>query len=159
MLSWLLRKLQRKSTPAIRTLHDLFGAIRNGSIRPRVYRVGVKQVVNLFAGTRLSKLERKKVLMRSFGFPAGMCMYVHKTCADSYLAGLPARDHGVFEPRTREWSPTELIGLYGDITHCDHCGGEFQPTDEGYVAYWVVPLEDLRLFTEVQREQSSGTPA
>ena len=86
-------------------------------------------------------------------------MYVHRTCADSYLAGLLVRDLGVFELRTKEWSPTELIGLYGDITHCDHCGAEFQPTDEGYLAYWVVGVEDLRLFTEVQREQSSDAPA
>jgi hypothetical protein len=80
-------------------------------------------------------------------------MYVHKTCADSYLAGLPVRDRGVFEPLTKEWSPTELIGLFGDITHCDHCGGEFQSTDEGYLSYWVVGVDDLRLLNEVQREQ------
>jgi hypothetical protein len=61
----------------------------------------------------------------------------------------------VFEPHTEQWSPADLIGRFPDVTHCDHCGREFLPTDDGYVAYWVTSQEDLHLLEEVQREQSA----
>jgi hypothetical protein len=154
MLGWLLRKLWRKPPPTIRTFDDLTAALRSGAIKPHVYREGEQQVLDPFAETGLSPLERKKVLLRSFGYPAGIRTYVHRACAGAYLEGLPAQGRAVFEPHNEEWSPADLIGRFRDVTHCDHCSREFQPTDDGYTAYWVVPLEELRLLEEVQREQS-----
>jgi hypothetical protein len=146
MFEWLTRKLRRISPPTIRTLEDLIAALKSGAIRPRVHGGREHQVLDPFAETGLSPLERKKVLHRSFGYPAGIYMYVHRACADPYLAHLRTDNRGVFEPRTQDWSSADLIGRYPDITHCDHCGSEFQPNDDRYTAYWVVPLEDLRLF-------------
>jgi hypothetical protein len=60
----------------------------------------------------------------------------------------------VFEPHTEEWSPADLIGRFRDVTHCDHCRREFQPTDDGYTAYWVVPAEELRLLAEIEQERT-----
>ena len=70
------------------------------------------------------------------------------------MDGLPARAKAVFEPHTELWSPADLIGRSPDITRCDHCGRAFLPADDGYTAYWVVPMEELRLLEEVQREQT-----
>jgi|SRR5579883_1195904 len=155
MFGWLRRKLRRKPPPVIRTFDDLTAALKSGVIKPHVRREGEQQVMDPFAETGLSPLERKKVMLRSFGFPAGIRMYVHRACAGPYLEQLPARGRAVFEPHTEAWSPADLIGRFRDVTHCDHCGREFQPTDDGYTAYWVVSPADLRLLEEVQREQSS----
>src|SRR5262249_2748525 len=92
------------------------------------------------------------------GYPAGIRMYVHRSCASAYLEQFP-RDRAVFEPHTEQWSPADLISRFRDVTHCDHCRREFLPTDDGYIAYWVVSREELRLLEEVQREQSSQRPA
>jgi len=159
MFGWLLRKLRRKRSPAIRTLDDLTAALESGVIKPHVYRDGATQVADLFAETGLSPEERKKVMLRSFGSPAGIRMYVHRSCAGPYLKRLPTQGRTVFEPHTEEWSPADLIGRFRDVTHCDHCGRELQPTDEGYIAYWVVAQEELDLLDEVRREQSSDRPA
>jgi hypothetical protein len=150
--------VRRPAPPAIRTVDDLTAALRSGAIRPHVYRDGEQQVADLFAETGLSPLERKKVLLRSFGYPAGLRVYVHRACAGAYLERMPP-DRAVFEPHTEEWSPADLIGRFRDVTHCDHCGREFLPSDDGYVAYWVVSREELRLLEEVQREQPSARPA
>jgi hypothetical protein len=151
--------VRRKAPPAIRTVDDLTAALKSGAIKPHVYRDGEQQVADPFAETGLSPRERKKVLLRSFGYPAGTRMYVHRTCAGPYREGLPAQGRAVFEPHTEQWSPADLVGRFRDVTHCDHCGREFQPADDGYIAYWVAPLEELRLLEEVQREQSSeGQP-
>jgi hypothetical protein len=151
--------LRRPAPPAIRTVDDLTAALRSGAIKPHVYRDGEQQVADPFAETGLSPLERKKVLLRSLGYPAGLRMYVHRACAGPYLEQLPARGRAVFEPQTEQWSPADLIGRFRDVTHCDHCRREFLPTDDGYVAYWVASREELRLFEEVQREQSPARPA
>jgi hypothetical protein len=152
MFRWLKRMLRRNPSPAIRTIDDLAAALQSGAIKPHVYRDGEQQVADLFAETGLSPLERKKVILRSFGFPAGLRMYVHRECAGPYLERLPDQDRAVFEPHTEEWSPADLIGRFRDVTHCDQCGREFRADDDGYVAYWVVPREELRLLEEVQRE-------
>jgi hypothetical protein len=144
---------RRQPRPAIRTFDDLTAALQSGAIRPHVYRDGEQQVADPFAETGLSPLERKKVLLRSFGYPAGTRMYVHRACAGPYREQLSAQGRAVFEPHTEQWSPADLIGRYRDVTHCDHCRREFLPTDDGYVAYWVVSCEELRLLEEVQREQ------
>jgi hypothetical protein len=159
MFGWLLRKLRRKPPPMIRTFDDLTAALRSGAIKPHVYREGEQQVLDPFAETGLGPLERKKVLLRSFGYPAGIRMYVHRECAGPYLERLAAQGGAVFEPHTEQWSPADLIGRFRDVTHCDHCRRELQPTDDGYIGYWVVPLEDLRLLEEVQREQPPGGQA
>ncbi len=151
--------VRRKAPPAIRTFDDLTAALRSGAVKPHVYRDGEQQVADPFAETGLSPLERKKVLLRSLGYPAGLRMYVHRACAGPYREQLPAQGRAVFEPHTEQWSPADLIGRFRDVTHCDHCRREFLPTDDGYVAYWVVPREELRLLEEVQREQSSARPA
>jgi hypothetical protein len=149
-----------KAPPAIRTVDDLTAALKSGAIRPHVYRDGEQQVADLFAETGLSPLERKKVLLRSFGYPAGIRMYVHRACAGPYQEQLPSQGRAVFEPHTEQWSAADLIGRFRDVTHCDHCRRELLPTDDdGYVAYWVVPREELRLLEEVQREQSSSSQA
>jgi len=158
MFAWLSRMLWRKKPPAIRTLDDLTAALKSGAINAHVYREGEVQVADLFAETDLSLMERKKVMLRSFGSPAGIRMYVHRSCASAYVEQLPA-DRTVFEPHTEEWTPADLIGRYRDVTHCDHCRREFLPSDEGYIAYWVVSREEMRLLEEVQREQSPDTPA
>ena len=152
MFGWLKRWLERKKPPVIRTFKDLTAALTSGAIKPHVHREGEVQVLDPFAETGLSHLERRKVMLRSFGYPAGIRTYVHHACAGSYLAGLSAQDKAVFEPYTEEWSPADLIGRFRDVTHCDHCGREFQPADDGYRAYWVVPTEQLRLLDEVRRE-------
>jgi hypothetical protein len=146
MFAWFTRILRRNSRPAVRTFEDLTEALKSGAIRPHVYQDGEQQVVDLLAETGLNPRERSRLLRRSFGFPAGIYMYVHRACAVPYLERLRTHNRGVFEPRTHEWSPADLIGRYADITHCDHCGSEFQTTDDGYLAFWVVPLEELRRF-------------
>ena len=158
MFAWLLQKLRRKTPPAISTMDDLTAALKSGAIKAHVYREGEVQVADLFAETGLSQLERKKVMLRSFGSPAGIRMYVHRSCASDYLEQLPS-DRTVFEPHTEQWTPIDLIGRFRDVTHCDHCWREFLATDDGYIAYWVVSREELRLLEEVQREQSSEKPA
>ena len=158
MFAWLSRMFRRKAPPAIRTMDDLTAALKSGAIKAHVYREGEVQVADLFAETGLSLLERKKVMLRSFGTPAGIRMYVHRACASAYVEQLPS-EKTVFEPHTEEWSPADLIGRFRDVTHCDHCRREFLPTDEGYIAYWVVSREELRRLEEVQREQSFDRPA
>jgi len=158
MFAWLFRKLRRETPPAIRTFDDLTAALKCSAIKPQVYRDGGQQVADLFAEAGLSLLERKKVMLRSFGYPAGIRMYVHRSCASAYLEQLPP-DRAVFEPHTEQWSPADLIGRFRDVTHCDYCRREFLPADDGYIAYWVVSREELRLLEEVQREQSSEKPA
>ncbi len=157
MFAWLLRKLRRKAPPVIRTMDDLTAALKSGAIKAHVYRDGEVQVADLFAETGLSLRERTKVMLRSFGSPAGIRMYVHRSCVGAYLEQLPP-DQAVFEPHTEQWSPADLIGRFRDVTHCDHCRREFLPTDDGYVAYWIVSREELHLLEEVQREQSSESP-
>src|SRR5262245_404188 len=154
MFAWLLRKLRRKTPPTIHTFDDLVAALKSGAIKPHVYRDGETQVADPFAETGLSPVERKKVMLRSFGYPAGIRMYVHDACAGPYRERL-AEDRTVFEPHTERWAPADLIGRFPDVTRCDHCGGEFVRTDDGYVAYWVVSRDELRLLEEVQREQAS----
>jgi hypothetical protein len=149
----------RKVPPAVRTVDDLTAALTSGAIRPHFYRDGEQQVVDPFAETGLTLLERKKVLLRSFGYPAGIRVYVHRACAGPYLGQLPADGRAVFEPHTEGWAPADLIGRFPDVTHCDHCRRAFLPTDDGYTAYWVVARDDLRLLDEVQREQSPEKPA
>jgi hypothetical protein len=158
MFAWLLRMLRQKTPPAIHSMDDLTAALKSGAIKAHVYRDGEVQVADLFAETGLSPLERKKVMLRSFGSPAGIRMYVHRSCSSAYVEQLPS-DRTVFEPQTEQWSPADLIGRFPDVTHCDHCRREFLPVDEGYIAYWVVSREELRLLEEVQREQSSDRPA
>jgi hypothetical protein len=153
MFGWLLRKLRRKPPPTIRTFDDLTAALQSGAIQPHVRREGEVQVVDPFAETGLSPIERKKVMLRSFGFPAGIRMYVHRHCASAYLEQRVAHGETHFPPHTEEWSPVDLIGRFRDVTRCDHCGREFLPADEGYIAYWMVSREDLQLWEEVQREQ------
>ena len=159
MFAWLLWKLRRKTPPAIRTFDDLTAALKSGAIKPHLHREGQVQVLDPFAETGLSPVERKKVMLRSFGYPAGIRMYVHRACAGPYLEQLPGQGRAVFEPHTEQWSPADLIGRFHDVTHCDHCRREFLPADDGYIAYWVVSREELRLLEEVQREQSSEKPA
>jgi hypothetical protein len=156
MFRWLLRKLWRKPPPTIRTFDDLEAALKSGAIKPHLYRDGPVQILDPFAETGLSPLERKKVMLRSFGFPAGIRKYVHRHCAGPFLEQLPARGETTFAPHTEEWSPADLIGRFPDVTHCDHCGREFQPADDGYTAYWVVSQEEFRLWEEVQREKPPG---
>jgi hypothetical protein len=159
MWRWLMQKLQRKPPPpVIRTFEDLQAALKSGAIKPHVSSDGAVQTVDLFAETGLSPTDRKKVMLRSFPHPAGIRMYVHIGCADAYLAQLPARGETTFPESTEEWNPGDLIGRFRDVTHCDQCGREFQPEDEGYVAYWVVSQEELRLLEEVRREPSSQAP-
>jgi hypothetical protein len=153
MFQWLFRLLRPSPLPAIRTIDDLKAAIDSGAIKPHVYREGEVQVADLFAETGLSPLERKKVMLRSFGCPAGIRRYVHRHCADAFREKLPASGQTTFAPHTEEWSPADLIGRFRDVTHCDQCGLELQPGDAGYIAYWVVSQEDLRLWEEVQKEQ------
>jgi hypothetical protein len=150
---------RRKPAPAIRTFDDLIAALKSGTVKPHVYRDGGRQVADPFAETGLSPVERKKVLLRSFGYPAGIRMYVDRACTGPYREQLPAQDRAVFEPHTEQWSPADLIGRFRDVTHCDHCRRPFLPTDDGYVAYWVVSQEELRLLEEVQREQPSERQA
>ena len=133
MFRWLRQKLWRKRPPTIRTFEDLTAALQSGAIKPHLRHEGEQQVLDPFAETGLSPLERKKVLLRSFGFPAGNRMYVHRACAGPYLEQLPAQGRAAFEPHTEEWTPADLIGKFRDVTHCDQCGQEFQPTDDGYV--------------------------
>lgn len=159
MFGWLRRLFRRKAAPIIRTFDDLTAALASGAIKPHVHQEGEVQVLDLFAETSLSPLERKKVMLRSFGFPAGIRMYVHHACACAYLAGLPPQGKAVYEPHTEKWPPADLIGRFRDVTHCDQCGREFQQEDEGYTAYWVVSREQLRLLAEVQREQTPERPA
>jgi hypothetical protein len=159
MFGWIKRWFRRTPPRAIRTVDDLTAALESGAIKAHVYRDGEQQVADLFAETGLSLLERKKVMLRSFGYPAGIRMYVHHACAGEYLGRLPAESKTVFEPHTEEWSPADLIGRFPDVTHCDQCGREFQATDDGYTAYWVVALEELRLLEEVQREKPPGSRA
>lgn len=111
-----------------------------------------------FAEVALTPQERKKVLLRSFGSPAGLRMHGHHSCASSYLEQLPP-DRTVFEPHTEQWSPPDLIGRFRDVTHCDHCRHAFLSTDNGYIAYWIVSREELRLLEEVQCEKSPESPA
>jgi hypothetical protein len=155
VFAWLKRKLRRPHSPTIRTIEDLTAALASGAIKPHLHREGEVQVLDPFAETGLSPVERKKVLLRSFGSPAGIRKYVHQACAGAFLERLPAESTAVFEPDTEQWSPADLIGRFRDVTHCDQCGREFQPTDDGYTAYWVVSEEDLRLLAEVQQEQSA----
>jgi hypothetical protein len=68
MFGWLLRKLRRKSSPTIRTFDVLKATLESGTIKPRVYHDGEKQVADLFAESGLSSMERKKVMLRSFGW-------------------------------------------------------------------------------------------
>lgn len=131
MFGWLTRWLRRKAPPAIRTFDDLTAALASGAIKPHLHREGEVRVLDPFAVTGLSPLERKKVMLRSFGYPAGIRMYVHRACAEPYLARLPAQDKAVFEPHTEQWSPADLLGRFRDVTHCDHCGREFQTDDDG----------------------------
>ncbi len=154
MWRWLIQKFRRTPPPVIRTFEDLQAALKSGAIKPHVYSDGQVQTADLFAETGLSPTERRKVMLRSFPQPAGIRMYVHIHCADAYLAQLPARGDTIFPESTEEWSPADLIGRFPDVTHCDQSGREFQPTDEGYVAYWVVSQEELRLLEEVRREQA-----
>src|SRR5215475_4851075 len=105
MFAWLLRKLRRKTPPASRTFDDLTAALKPAAIKAHASRDGEPQVADLFAETGLSLRERKKVMLRSFGYPAGIRMYVHRACAGPYLAQLPAQDRAVFEPHTEQWSP------------------------------------------------------
>jgi hypothetical protein len=145
---------RREPPPAIRTMDDLTAALTSRAITPHVYRDGEQQVADLFAETGLSLLERKKVMLRSFGCPAGIRMYVHRDCAGAYLGQLPSQGLAVFEPHTEQWSPADLIGRFRDVTQCDHCRREFLPSDDGYIAYWVASQEEMRLLEEVQREQA-----
>ena len=153
MFAWLRRWFGRKKPPVIRTFDDLTAALQSGAIKAHVYRDGDVQVADPFAEAGLSQLERTKVMLRSFGYPAGIRMFVHRACAEPYRAQLPP-DQTLFEPHTEEWSPADLIGRYRDVTRCDHCGREFVPTDEGYIAYWIVSRDELRLLEEVQREHT-----
>jgi hypothetical protein len=127
------RALVRGTTapPAVRTLDDLTAALKSGAIRPHAYRDGEQQVADPFAETGLTLLERKKVLLRSFGYPAGARVYVHHACAAPFLGQLPALGRAVFEPHTERWTPADLIGRFPDVTHCDHCRRAFLPTDDG----------------------------
>jgi hypothetical protein len=157
MFGWLLRLLgwKQRRRP-IRTVEDLAAAIQAGEVKPHIYREGEVQVADLFAETGLSLRERKKVMIRSCGFPAGIRMYVHRQCSRPYLETLPGRAQTTFPPHQEEWSPADLIGRFPDVTHCDHCRQLFQPTDEGYLAYWVVSQEEFALWEEVQREPPVG---
>jgi hypothetical protein len=157
VFAWFLQKLRRKSPRVIRTFDDLTAALKAGTIKPHVRREGEQQVLDPFAETGLSLLERKRVMLRSFGFPAGFRRYVHRACATAYLERLPAKDQAAFAPHTEEWTPADLIGRFSDVTRCDHCDREFLPTDDGYAAYWIVAMEDLRLLEEVQREKASSS--
>jgi hypothetical protein len=159
MFDWLWRRLRRKPPRTIRTFDDVIAAIEAGEIKPVVYRQGDVQIADPFAGTGLSPLERKKVILRTSGYPAGIRRYVHRHCASAYQEHLPASGQTTFAPHTEEWLPTDLIGRFRDVTHCDQCGQEFLPTDEGYIAYWVVSQADLRLLEEVLREPTSAKPA
>jgi hypothetical protein len=152
---WRALVQRRQTPPTIRTLDDLAAALKSGAIRPHVYRDGAQHVADPFAEAGLSPLQRQKVLLRSFGYPAGIRMYVHRACAGPYLEQLPAQGRAVFEPHTEPGSPADLSGRFPDVTHSDHCRRHFLPTDDGYFAYWVVSREELRLLQEVQREQSS----
>ncbi len=159
MFESLLRRLTRKPLRNIRTFDDLPAAIKAGEIKPHVYRDGDVQVADFFAETGLSPLEGEKVMLRTCGYPAGIRMYVHRSCASAYLEQLSASGQTTFAPHTEEWLPADLIGRYRDVTHCDQCGREFLPTDDGYIAYWVVSQADLNLLEEVLREQTSEKPA
>ena len=156
MFKWLLQRIRRRPLRSIRTIDDLTAAIKAGEIKPHVYQEGEVQVADLFAETGLSPLERKKVMLRTCGYPAGIRMYVHRSCAPAYLAQLPAGGQTTFPQHTEEWLPADLIGRFRDVTHCDMCRREFLATDDGYMAYWVVSQADLNLLEEVRREQTSG---
>ena len=71
MFEWLLRRLGRKRLRDIRTFDDLTAAMKAGEIKPHVYRDGDVQVVDFFAETGLSPLEREKVMLpdHSIGYP------------------------------------------------------------------------------------------
>lgn len=153
MFGWLTR-LWRPAAPVIRTVDDLAEAIKTGVIKPHVYREGAVQIADPFAETGLSLRERKKVMLRSTGVPAGIRMYVHRHCSADYLSKLTG-DRVVFEPQTETWTPLELIGKFPDVTHCDECGQQFQPGDEGYLAYLITSKEQLELLEEVRREQTN----
>lgn len=153
MFEWLKQWLPRKAPPTIRTFDDLTAALKSRVIKPHLRKDGEVQTLDPFAETGLSLRERKKVMLRSFGSPAGIRMYVHRDCAAPCLVALP-KDNAVSEPHTEEWLPADLIGRFRDVTHGDHCGREFQPMDDGYLAYWIVTTDELELLAQVQREQA-----
>jgi hypothetical protein len=137
-------------------MDDIWRLMKEGTIRPRVYRVGDVQTADPFAQTGLSAPERKKVLFRTFGWPMGIWRYVHRGCAERFRQGVSARGQEIFMPRTYQSTPQELIGRFRDVGRCDECGDEFKLSDEGYLVYWVVECEDHRLWQEVQAEQQPG---
>ena len=115
----------------------------------------VRQISDLFAYlfTGLTSVERKKKLFYLPGLghlphPAGINGYVHRHCASTFLERISDHGDAPFPPY-HEVSPAELIGKFPDVTQCDHCGAEFQPTDEPYNVYWIVSQRDLRSWMEI----------
>jgi hypothetical protein len=61
----------RNVPPVIRRFDDLTAALKSGAIKPHVRREDGAQVLDPFAETGLSLIERKKVMLRSFGHAQG----------------------------------------------------------------------------------------
>src|SRR5437588_10678321 len=96
MLQKLRNFLRRLRTGPVRTMDDLYRLIKQGVIRPRVYKIGDVQTADPFAETGLSLQERKKILMREFHTPDTGRRYDHRGCSERLEARLTERGEVVF---------------------------------------------------------------
>lgn len=100
--------------------------------------------------------DKQKELIIKFG-TSGQNMYVHVQCKGALLDKVKKEGNVIQPDRETNWGTQELIGLYKDISHCDVCGVEFQPTDAGYYSCWVTSPDELALWEEIKKESSSLT--
>jgi hypothetical protein len=74
----------------------------------------------------------------------GINRYVHRECQNAFLEEVARSGQVPEEGRSKEWNPSELIGLFSDIVSCDQCGRTFAATDSGYVSFWITTREELK---------------
>ncbi len=107
-------------------------------------------------------VEKQKDLMRLFG-PAHYVVYAHSLCATALYQRILSKGHVIDPEQTEEFAPNEILGHEDivldqgvprrrGITHCDHCGVQFQAGDGKYVSYCVLEPDELRLWQEVKNE-------
>ena len=114
--------------------------------------IGFGVIGYLIALNKKQKLEKKKDLIRKYG-TSGINYYAHKRCSKTLLALIEQEGDVIDQSRTTNWESKELVGKYGDITHCDVCKKEFKADDsDGFISYWATSRDELDLWQEIRKE-------
>lgn len=80
--------------------------------------------------------------------------FVHLACLNELVKDVPTPEEVIETVHYLDCAPQELIERFRDVTHCDQCKREFQPSDRGFLYVRMINRDEMRAVLSVKAKDS-----